>query len=217
LSSYTNIFDFVNCRALIAAGALGIVAPGREAEMSVYSNRAPRTREASEAYVRGVLELVGDRDAVEVLSATASLLEVALATMPPEHQGVPEAAGKWSVAQVLHHLADAELVWGYRLRRLLTEDAVRLDGYDQDVWAERFGYGGVEARDSLELFAALRGSNLRLLDRTTATDLQRTAVHAERGEATLETLLRLYAGHDLLHLQQIRRIQAAVAGTGEGV
>lgn len=85
-----------------------------------------------------------------------------------------------------------------------------ITGYDQDRWAERLHYDEADAAQALELFRVLRGANLRLLERATPEDLQRVGVHAERGEESVGYLIRLYAGHDLLHLRQIERIKRAV-------
>lgn len=178
--------------------------------MSVFSNQAPRTAEVSAAYVQAVLELVGELDPVEVVSGTPAFLEDIVARGSDRALTLPEATGKWSIAEVIHHLADAELVWGYRLRRILTEEAPQLSGYDQDVWADRFGYADADLAESVTLFGALRRSNLRLVRRADAADLHRSAVHGERGEATLSSMLRLWAGHDLLHRRQIDRIRASV-------
>jgi hypothetical protein len=120
-------------------------------------------------------------------------------------------AGKWSIAQVVRHLADAEIVWAWRLRLILAQDRPELTGYDQDRWSARLGYERADAGESLELFSTVRRSNVRLLERATAADLKRVGVHSERGEESLEHLRRLYAGHDLLHLRQIERVRRAVA------
>jgi len=56
----------------------------------------------------------------------------------------------------------------------------------------------------------LRRSNVRLLERASEDDLRRVGLHTERGEETLAHVIRLYAGHDLLHLRQIERIRAAI-------
>jgi hypothetical protein len=111
----------------------------------------------------------------------------------------------------MQHLADSELVWGYRLRMVLSHDRPPLTGYDQDLWADRLGYRDADAQEALNCFGVLRRVNLRLLDRATAADLQRVGVHAERGEERLDHMVRLYAGHDLLHLRQVDRIRAALS------
>lgn len=178
---------------------------------SVFTNPATRSAEQAGAYTRAVLELVGDRDPLAVLEGTGAALRAALREIGPERSTLPEAPGKWSVRQVLQHLADSELVWGYRLRMALAHDRPRISGYDQDRWAERLGYAGVEAEQALADFTALREMNLRLLRRASEDDLRRAVVHEERGEESVGHMIRLYAGHDLLHLRQIGRIGAAVA------
>jgi len=130
--------------------------------------------------------------------------------VPAEKVCVPERPGKWSICQVLSHLSDSELVWGWRSRLILAQDRPPLTGYDQDLWAERLQYAEADPHESLSMFRTLRASNLRLIERATPSDLQRVGVHSERGEESLGHLLKLYAGHDLLHLNQIARIRAAV-------
>jgi hypothetical protein len=123
----------------------------------------------------------------------------------------PERPGKWSIGQILQHLADSDVVWAWRMRLILAQDRPRLTGYDQDLWADRLHYDQEDPSEALELFGVLRRANLRLLERASPADLKRVGVHVERGEESLEHLRRLYAGHDLLHLRQIERVRQAVA------
>jgi hypothetical protein len=109
---------------------------------------------------------------------------------------------------VLRHLADSEVVWGWRIRLVIAQDRPPLTGYDQDAWAERLHYNDTNPVESLREFRTVREGNLRLVDRLTSEDLQRVGIHAERGEQTLAHMLRLQAGHDLLHLAQIERIRS---------
>ena len=178
--------------------------------MSVFTNPAGTSAEHASAYIAAVLDLLGDRDPLEVLRSTAAALENVLDELSHDQVTRRERPGKWSVRHVLQHLADSELVWGYRLRMILAHDRPQLSGYDQDLWAERLGYDRADARQALHDFAALRNSNLRLLANASADDLKRVALHAERGEESVAHLIRLYAGHDLLHLRQIDRIRRAV-------
>lgn len=92
---------------------------------------------------------------------------------------------------------------------VLAHDRPPLTGYDQDLWAERLGYDDSDVRESLSEFAAVRKSNLRLVKAASGEDLKRVGVHAERGDESIEHTIRMYAGHDLLHLRQIERIRAA--------
>jgi DinB superfamily len=179
--------------------------------MSVFTNPAARSREQAGAYTTAVLALLGSADPMDVLRGTPRRLRDALAGLSPQQMGVPEAAGKWSIRHVLQHLADSDLVWAYRLRMILTHDRPHLTGYDQDLWADKLHYGEADVEQALSDFDVIRRSNLRLLDRATPADLARVSVHAERGEESVAHLIRMYAGHDLLHLNQIARIRRVVA------
>ena len=143
---------------------------------------------------------------MEVLRATPDALDRIVASTPADALRMPEMPGKWSMGQVLAHLADSDLVWGWRLRLIVAQDRPPLTGYDQDAWADRLGYADTDPAWSVARFRILREDNLRVITRCTPGDLQRVGVHVERGEESLEHHLRLYAGHDLLHLNQLDRI-----------
>ena len=178
--------------------------------MSVFTNPASRAPQDAAAYVAAVLDLVGDRDPLAILRATPEALRRAIDGVTLRQLRQPERPGKWSIVQVLRHLADAEVVWAWRMRLILAQDRPVLTGYDQDLWADRLGYADADPAESLEEFTVIRRGNLRLLERATPEDLRRVGMHAERGEESVEHLQRLFAGHDLLHLRQVDRIRAAV-------
>jgi uncharacterized damage-inducible protein DinB len=178
--------------------------------MSVFTNPASRSADQAGAYVAAVLGLLGDRDPMDVLRSTPPSLEALLRPLTPAQAVRREGDGKWSIRHVLQHLADSELVWGVRLRLVLAQDRPALTGYDQDLWAGRLRYDRADAAQAARDFAVLRQANLRVLDHCTPADLDRAGVHVERGEETVRHMIRLYAGHDLLHLRQIERIGAAV-------
>jgi hypothetical protein len=175
--------------------------------MSVFSNRASSTPEEISAYVSALIGLLGEKDPIAVLQETPPVLERFLASVPPEIVVRPEAPGKWAIRDVVQHLADAELVGGFRLRMVLAHDRPPLSGYDQDLWANRLGYAKADVREALEQFQAIRRANLRIWRRLSPADLARVGVHSERGEESLEHLRRMYAGHDLLHRRQLERIR----------
>lgn len=177
--------------------------------MSVFTNPAAGAPGHASAYVAAVLDLVGDRDPLTILRATPAALQRAIEGLTLQQLRRPELPGKWSIVQVLQHLADAEVVWAWRMRLILSQDRPVLTGYDQDKWADRLGYAETDPAAALEQFNVLRRGNLRLLDRAAPEDLRRVGVHAERGEESVDHLRRLFAGHDLLHLRQIDRIRAA--------
>lgn len=179
--------------------------------MSVFTNPAAGGPDQAREYVRAVLDLLGSRDPYSVLEATPAALNGLVADLADEHMAKPERKGKWSIRQVLRHLADSEIVWTYRLRLVWSQDRPQLPGYDQDAWAERLRYSDSDPIESLTEFALLRESNLKLLASASDTDLKRVGIHVERGEASVAHMVKLYAGHDLLHLRQIERIRAALA------
>jgi DinB superfamily len=156
------------------------------------------------------LQALGSRNPLEVLAGMPDALRQAVAGLTPQQDATPERLGKWSVRQVVQHLADSELVGGFRFRMVIAHDAPELPGYDQDLWAERLGYQDSDLSTALEELTMLRHANLRLLQRATPADFQRVMRHSERGEESLGHLIKLYAGHDLVHLVQIRRIREAI-------
>jgi hypothetical protein len=176
--------------------------------MSVFSNRSIDPPEERAQYAKAVLGLAEGREPMGVLRETPTAAARALEGLTPSQLKQPEAPGKWSIAQVLQHLADSDLVWGWRLRLILAQDRPPLTGYDQDLWAGRLHYADADPVQALDQLRVLRRGNLWLLDRATPQDLKRVGVHSERGEESVEYLIGLYAGHDLLHLRQIARIRA---------
>jgi hypothetical protein len=181
--------------------------------MSEFTNTISTAAGDARTYVTAVLGLLGDEDPMAVLTATPSRLRHAVASRAPDVLRRPERAGKWSAVEVVQHLADSELVWAYRIRCILADDQPRITGYDQDRWASALGYRAVEMAHALELFDALRRANLRLLGSLPQTGLARVGIHSERGPERLDHMIKLYAGHDLVHLRQLARIFVAL---GEG-
>ena len=178
--------------------------------MSVFSNRSIDPPQERARYASAILDLLADEQPLTVLGQTPSAVTQAITGLTRDQLRLPEADGKWSVVQVLQHLADSDLVWGWRLRMILAQDRPPITGYDQDLWADRLHYADAEPDEAISVFTILRLANLKLVDRATPAELKRVGVHSERGEESIEYLLRLYAGHDLLHLRQIERIRASV-------
>lgn len=178
--------------------------------MSDLSNSFSSAAAQVEAYVASLLNALGSREPMKALAEMPAALRRAVAGLSAEQEATPEAPGKWSVRQVVQHLADSELVGGFRFRMVLAHEAPEVPGYDQDLWAERLRYQDVDLASSLQDFTYLRQVNLRLLRQATAEDLKRVMRHAERGDEPLGKMISMYAGHDLVHLAQIRRIRQAI-------
>ena len=115
------------------------------------------------------------------------------------------APDEWSAATVVGHLADAELVYGVRLRLVVAEDRPVLTPFDEEAWADRFGELEDDTKDTLGRFRALRESNLRLLDALVDGEWERTGVHQQKGIVSVAAIVKLLAEHDRTHLDQIRR------------
>jgi uncharacterized damage-inducible protein DinB len=138
-----------------------------------------------------------------ILAATPNAIAGYLETLGPK-QTKPPAPGKWSAAEIVSHLADCEIVFAFRLRQTLAEDAPIIQPFDQDKWAAQ--YLSVPAADALQTLSALRKWNLRLIHSALPAAAGRTVTHPERGAMTFQTLVETMAGHDLNHLAQLQRI-----------
>jgi hypothetical protein len=161
-------------------------------------------------YSEKMFKLVGDRDPLEVLAQTASVLDdivrkhsaTVLRTRPFE--------GKWTPNEVLGHLTDSEWVYGYRLRLILCEDNPPILGTNQDLWVSGQQHNEREPSEFVEMFRSLRQFNLAMWKQMSPADLTRTGQHNERGSESLGVVLRMLAGHDLSHVDQITRFIHAV-------
>ena len=178
--------------------------------MSALANAFGGAPASTSAYVDALIAELGDRDPLDVLTLTPSALRGATAGLSDDDARRRERDGKWSVLHVVRHLADSDLVSGYRLRLVVAHDRPAISGYDQDRFADRLHYLDGTLAEALEDHAALRQMNLRWLRTLTAEDLERAGVHSERGEESAGRLVRLMAGHDLVHLRQIARIRGAL-------
>src|SRR5258706_7504285 len=115
--------------------------------------------------------------------------------------------GKWSAAEIVHHLADSETASGLRLRRLLVEDHPLIQGYDQDAYADRLHYNKRETAPSLEAFRSARSTAAQLFEFMSAEDWQREGTHSGSGSYSAEDWLTIYAAHAHNHAAQIRRLR----------
>ena len=120
------------------------------------------------------------------------------------------APRKWSIREIVAHLADDELVGAYRIRLILSDPGTSIQAFDQDVWARTGRYSTTDVTDSLVLYRTLRFSNLNLLKSLTAEEWDMFGVHAERGVESLRDIARYFAGHDINHFRQIEAIRRLV-------
>ena len=158
------------------------------------------------AYTAALLDALGNREPLAVLAELPGWMDRRLEGIRPELLARPEAPGKWSALDLLRHLVDTEFVHVYRIRTALEQDRPSIRGYDQDAWVRLFPASVPTVADGLELLRAVRGANLRLWRSLSADQLARVMLHEERGPEPVAHLLRMLAGHDLVHRRQMERI-----------
>lgn len=146
-----------------------------------------------------------------ILAATAKRLEKLLEAIGAERSYVASAPGKWTPAEIICHLADCELVFAFRLRQTLAEDAPVIQPFDQEKWATT--YPGISAEQALNTFTTVRKWNLLLITFALPAAAARPVIHPERGEITFLTLVETMAGHDLNHLGQLEKLAQATLST----
>jgi uncharacterized damage-inducible protein DinB len=162
--------------------------------------------ETVQQYTTRMLGLATGQDPMKILAATPAKLRRLVTAAPRRVLARSPAPGKWSVAQIVAHLADTEIVFAYRLRMILSRDGTEIQAFDQQKWAEVVQYDRVNTEDALAVFTAVRRTNLALVKRITPAQRNQFGMHQERGKETVEHLGRMNAGHDLNHLGQIERI-----------
>ncbi len=117
------------------------------------------------------------------------------------------APGRWSIRQIMAHLADSEIVDADRLRRVIAEENPTLMGYDQEAWARNLNYARRKISESLETLRRLRAENHDLLKDLPEAVFERTGTHSERGPVTLRQLVELNAEHPEKHARQVQEIR----------
>ncbi|HZD37712.1 MAG TPA: DinB family protein [Actinomycetes bacterium] len=167
------------------------------------------TREP-DAYVKALLEALGDRDPLEVYAETPAAVRELCGDLEGTAWTTPMAPGEWSAQQVVGHLFDVDVVYGFRWRLALTEDTPTYPGYDEKRWSLLARPAGPRL---LEAFDGLRQANLALLRSLGEADLRRSAIHAEQGREDLRRMIDKVAGHDLAHRNQLQRTLIAVSGS----
>ena len=165
---------------------------------------------APQAYREKMFNLLGERNPLEVLAQTASTLVNIVNKHSAAVLRTRPFQGKWTPNEVIGHLTDSEWVYGYRLRLILCEDNPTILGTSQDSWVAALRHNEREPSELVEIFETLRQFNLAVWKRTSPADLERTGQHNERGPEPLGVMLRMLAGHDLSHLDQITRFIEAI-------
>ncbi len=162
--------------------------------------------ETAEQYIGRILGYVEGQDALKVQRATAARLKKFIQGLSPKQLKWRPEPAKWSIAEIIAHLADAEVVASWRMRSVIGENGITIQPFDQDAWASVFEYRDRDARRSLELFRVLRENNLVMLKEIPRETWDNYGMHLERGKESITHLTRMFAGHDTNHLLQIEGI-----------
>jgi hypothetical protein len=163
-------------------------------------------KETPQEYTKRMLGNVEGVNPLKVEAGTAKKLERLLKGVPASKLRKRPAPEKWSVAEILAHLADSEIVRGWRMRQILGAPGTAIQAFDQNVWAISGHYEKRDPRKSLELFRVVREANLALLKSLRPEQWKHHGVHAERGEESIEHIVQMNAGHDINHTKQVERI-----------
>lgn len=153
-------------------------------------------------YVKRILSYTIGKDAFRVYRRTPGELRRLIKGLTVSQTRRSFAKGKWSIAQIINHLYDSELVMGFRYRMAIAQTGSRLQAFDEGRWAERLRYESSDARRKLELFEKMRNDHVELLRKW-----KLWGMHEERGKETIERMVQMMAGHDLNHVRQIRKIR----------
>lgn len=163
-------------------------------------------QETAQQYIQRILAHVEGHDAIKVQRATAAKLKKLTHGLTSKELKWKPEPGKWSIAEIIAHLADVEIVASWRMRSVLGANGTAIQAFDQDAWASVFQYGKRDVGQSLEVFRVLRQNNLAMLRALPPESWDNYGMHAERGKETIAHLARMFAGHDTNHILQIESI-----------
>jgi len=165
-------------------------------------------KETIEQYKTRIQGYATGKEPLKVQASTPAKIERLIKRVPKAKLRKRPAPGKWSIAEILAHLEDAEIVIAYRMRTILGAPGTPIQAFDQDRWAEAENYAKRDPHDALAVFQKLRGTNVRLLKSLKPEQWKQFGIHSERGEESVERISVMTAGHDINHLKQIEAILA---------
>ena len=163
-------------------------------------------QETAQQYTQRLLSYADGKEPLALQHAAPKKLAALLKGKNKKQLSRRPAPEKWSVAEIAAHLADAEVAISWRLRQMLSNNAVPIQAYDQDLWARTFDYPRRDPKQSVEMFRVLRENNLALLKSVPRKLWDNFGMHQERGKETVSHMVGMVAGHDLNHLRQIEAI-----------
>jgi hypothetical protein len=161
----------------------------------------------ADEYKARILGHQAGTDFLALLASAPERLAALIGGLSPEALARRPSSGKWSIQEIVAHLADDELVAAYRIRLILSSSGTAIQAFDQDLWARTGRYETIDPRIAAELFRVLRQANLALLRLLRPEEWDMYGVHAERGKESVRDIAMYYAGHDINHFKQIEALR----------
>jgi uncharacterized damage-inducible protein DinB len=147
---------------------------------------------------------------IDRYAAGGNLLIYATSGLAPEHATARPGPGAWSLAEVVAHLLDCDLVHGDRMKRVIAEDEPVLQAFDENRWIERLDSQSIPIEEAVNLFAAHRRWMTRILRKCSDADFARVGLHSEAGRKSLAELVTTAVSHVDHHLRFLFGKRAAL-------
>ncbi len=160
-------------------------------------------QETPQQYTQRILGYIGGEEPMEILATTPHRIARLIADAPREELSRRPDPEAWSVTEILAHLADSELVYGFRIRLILEAGCPPIQSIDQDAWARFSAYAEHDPNLSLQAFGVIRDRLVRLLKSLPRESWDLYGMHSERGKETVVRVVEMLAGHDVNHVRQI--------------
>ena len=148
------------------------------------------------------------QDPLKVISATPARMRTLLRGLTPAQLKKHSKPGKWSIHEILLHLADCELMFASRCRLIAFESYPHLAPFDQDRWNTGKLREKDSTADALARFLSLRKTQISLYKALSKEEMSRSGNHPERGEVSVRETFETQAGHDINHLGQLEGLRA---------
>ncbi len=162
--------------------------------------------ETSQQYTQRILNHLGTLDPLNVLESTITRLETLTRTLEKKGLQKESLPAKWTAAQILAHLAEAEIVCAYRYRKVVSTSGESIEAYDQNEWVKNSGSLQSDPYLALSLFQILRKANIAWLKSLTSDQWEHYGIHSQRGKESISQMVRMMAGHDINHLRQMEQL-----------
>lgn len=161
-------------------------------------------QETPQQYTQRILGYLEGKKPLDILAATPRQIARLVKGVSRKTLSRRPAPDKWSVTEILAHLADSDLVLGYRIRHVLGASGTAIHGFDQNAWAKVLDYGKQNPALSLETLRINRKRLVHLLKSLPSGHWDFHGIHSERGKETVTRMVEMLAGHDVNHLKQIK-------------